>query len=126
VVLAETTFLDIFWSMMVFFFWVMAIWLFIALIGDVLRRNDLSGAGKAGWILFMIFLPFLGALVYIIARPKMTAQDVQMMAQSEAAYRAASGVSTADELSKLGELRAQGVINDQEYEDLKRKTLAAA
>ena len=125
-VLAETTFLDIFWSMMVFFFWVMAIWLFIALIGDVLRRDDLSGLGKAGWILFMIFLPFLGALIYIIARPKMTPQDVRMMTQSEAAYRAASGVSTADELSKLGELRAQGVINDQEYEDLKRRTLAAA
>ena len=125
-VLAETTFLDIFWSMMVFFFWVMAIWLFIALIGDVLRRDDLSGLGKAGWILFMILLPFLGALIYIITRPKMTAQDVRMMAQSEAAYRAASGVSTADELAKLGDLRAQGVINDQEYEDLKRKTLAAA
>jgi hypothetical protein len=126
VVLAETTFLDIFWSMMVFFFWVMAIWLFIALIGDVLRRDDLSGFGKAGWILFMIFLPFLGALIYIIARPKVTPQDVRMMTQSEAAYRAASGVSAADELSKLGELRSQGVINDQEYEDLKRKTLAAA
>jgi Short C-terminal domain len=74
----------------------------------------------------MIFLPFLGALIYIITRPKMTPQDVRMMTQSEAAYRAASGVSTADELSKLGELRAQGVINDQEYEDLKRRTLAAA
>ena len=125
-VLAETTFLDIFWSMMVFFFWVMAIWLFIALIGDVLRRDDLSGLGKAGWLLFMILLPFLGALIYIISRPKMTAQDVRMMTKSDAAYRAASGVSTADELAKLGELRAQGVINDQEYEDLKRKTLAAA
>lgn len=125
-VLAETTFLDIFWSMMVFFIWVMAIWLFIALLGDVMRRNDLSGLAKAGWIIFMIVLPFLGALIYIITRPKMTAQDVHMMAQSDAAYRAASGVSTADELSKLGELRAQGVINDQEYEDLKRKALAAA
>lgn len=125
-VLAETTFLDVFWWMIVMFFWVMAIWLFIALLGDVMRRNDLSGAAKAGWIIFMIVLPFLGALIYIITRPKMTAQDVQMMARSEAAYRAASGVSSADELAKLGELRAQGVINDQEYEDLKRKTLAAA
>jgi Short C-terminal domain/Phospholipase_D-nuclease N-terminal len=126
VVLAETTFIDVFWSTLVFFFWVMAIWLFIALLGDVIRRNDLSGWGKAGWIILMIALPFLGALVYIIARPKMTAQDVRMMTQSEAAYRAAAGVSTADELSKLSELRAQGVLSEQEYEDLKRKTLATA
>jgi hypothetical protein len=126
VVLAETTFLDIFWSLFVFFFWVMAIWLFIALFGDILRRDDLSGWGKAGWIVFLIVLPFLGALIYVIARPKVTAQDVRMMTQSEAAYRAASQVSTADELQKLSELRAQGVLSDQEYEELKRKALAAA
>jgi uncharacterized membrane protein len=126
VVFAETTFLDVFWSMMVFFFWVMAIWLFIALIGDVIRRDDLSGWGKAGWILFIVFLPFLGALIYIIARPKVTAQDVRMMTQSEAAYRAAASVSPADELSKLSDLRTQGVLSEQEYEELKRRTLATA
>ena len=123
-VLAETTFLDVFWSMMVFFIWVMAIWLFIALIGDVIRRDDLSGWGKAGWILLMLCLPFLGALIYIIARPKVTAQDIHMMTQSEAAYRAAASVSTADELSKLSELRVQGVLSEQEYDELKRRTLA--
>jgi Phospholipase_D-nuclease N-terminal len=109
----------------VMFFWVMAIWLFIALIGDIFRRDDLSGWGKAGWILFMVFLPFIGALTYIIVRPKVTAQDVRLMARSEAAQRAVSGVSTADELAKLSELRVQGVLSEQEYEDLKRKTLAA-
>jgi hypothetical protein len=126
VVLAETTFLDIFWSLFVFFFWVMAIWLFIALFGDILRRDDLSGWGKAGWIVFLIVLPFLGALIYVIARPKVTPQDVRMMTQSEAAYRAAGQVSTADELQKLSELRAQGVLSEQEYEELKRRTLATA
>jgi predicted membrane channel-forming protein YqfA (hemolysin III family) len=126
VVLAETTFLDIFWSLFVFFFWVMAIWLFIALFGDILRRDDLSGWGKAGWIVFLIVLPFLGALIYVIARPKVTPQDVRTMTQSEAAYRAAAQVSTADELQKLSELRAQGVLSDQEYEELKRRTLATA
>ena len=125
-VLAETTFLDIFWSLFVFFFWVMAIWLFIALFGDILRRDDLSGWGKAGWIVFLIVLPFLGALIYVIARPKVTPQDVRTMTQSEAAYRAAAQVSTADELQKLSELRAQGVLSDQEYEELKRRTLATA
>lgn len=124
--LAETTFLDVFWWMIVMFFWVMAIWLFIALLGDVLRRDDLSGLGKAGWILFLVFLPVLGALFYVIARPKVTVQDVRMATQAEAAQRAVAGVSTADELTKLGELRSQGVLSEQEYEELKRKALATA
>jgi uncharacterized membrane protein len=124
-VFAETTFLDVFWWMVVMFFWVMAIWLFIALISDVIRRDDITGAKKAIWMVFMVLLPFIGALAYIIARPKVTPQDVRMLAESEAAYRAAAGVSTADELTKLRDLKAQGVLNEQEYEELKRKTLSA-
>jgi uncharacterized membrane protein len=123
-VLADTTFLDIFWYSILFFFWIMAIWIFIALISDVIRRDDLSGGGKAGWIVFMIILPFIGCLTYIIVRPKVTAQDVRLAAQAEAAQRAAAGVSTADELAKLNQLRSQGVINDGEYEELKKKALA--
>jgi type VI protein secretion system component VasK len=126
VVFAETTFLDVFWWMIVMFFWVMAIWIFIALLSDIFRRDDISGGKKAGWVLLLVVLPFLGALIYIIARPKMTAQDVRMLTQSEAAYRAAAGVSTADELTKLSELRSQGVLSEQEYEDLKRRTLAGS
>lgn len=125
-VLAETTFLDVFWWMVVMFFWVMAIWIFIALLSDVFRRDDLSGWGKAGWTLLMIALPFIGALAYIVSRPKMTAGDVRMITRAEAAQRAVAGVSTADELSKLNDLRTQGVINEQEYEELKRKALAGA
>ena len=124
-VLADTTFLDVFWYSILFFFWIMAIWIFIALISDVIRRDDLSGGGKALWIIFMVILPFLGCLVYIIVRPKMTAQDVRMAAQAEAAQRAAAGVSTADELAKLSQLHGQGIINDAEYEDLKKKALAS-
>jgi predicted permease len=123
-VLAETTFLDVFWYSILFFFWIMAIWIFIALISDVIRRDDLSGGGKAAWIVFMIILPFIGCLTYIIVRPKVTAQDVRMAAQAEAAQRAVAGVSTADELAKLNELRSQGVIDEAEYEDLKKKALA--
>lgn len=123
-ILGDTTFLDVFWWMIVMFFWVMAIWIFIALLADIFRRDDMSGWGKAGWTLLLVILPFIGALAYIIARPKVTAQDVRLMTESEAASRAAARVSTADELSKLSELRAQGVLSDQEYEDLKRKALA--
>lgn len=124
-VLADTTFLDVFWYSILFFFWIMAIWIFIALISDVIRRDDLSGGSKALWIIFMVILPFLGCLIYIIVRPKVTAQDVRMAAQAEAAQRAAAGVSTADELAKLSQLRSQGVINDAEYEELKKKALAS-
>jgi uncharacterized membrane protein len=121
--LAES-FLDVLWWMIVAFFWVMYFWVFISLFGDIIRRDDLSGFGKAGWILLLFVLPFLGALLYIIARPKVTPQDVRAATQMEAAQRAVAGVSTADELAKLGELRSQGILSEQEYEELKRKTLA--
>lgn len=123
-VLAETTFLDVFWYSILFFFWIMAIWIFIALISDIIRRDDLSGGKKAVWIVFMIILPFIGVLTYIIVRPKVTAQDVKLAAQAEAAQKAVAGVSTADELAKLNELRSQGVISHEEFEDLKKKALA--
>ncbi len=121
---ATLTFWDIVWSMVVFFFWFMAIWIFISLFADIFRRNDLSGGMKAVWLLFLIFLPFLGALIYIVARPKVTPQDLQMMAQSEAAVKAASGVSVADQLEKLAQLRDAGTISVPEYEQLKAKLLA--
>ena len=72
----QVTFWDVVWAMIVFFFWFMFIWIFIALFGDIFRRNDLSGGAKAGWIFLLVILPFLGALIYMIARPKLTAQDV--------------------------------------------------
>ena len=123
-VLAETTFLDVLWWMLVFFFWVMYFWVFISVLGDLFRRDDISGWKKAGWLVLMIFLPLLGILFYLIFRPKLTAQDVRMMTEVEAAQRAAAGVSVADELAKLADLRSQGVLSDDEYERLKAKALA--
>ena len=82
-------------------------------------------ARMAGYLdLVLCLLPFLGALIYIVSRPKVTAQDVQMMAQVEAANRAVAGVSTADELAKLQQLKSSGVLTDAEYEAIKQKTLA--
>jgi type VI protein secretion system component VasK len=121
---AETTFLDVLWYSILFFFWILAIWIFIMIVSDVFRRDDLSGGKKALWIVFMIILPFVGVLTYIIVRPKVTAQDVRLATQAEAAQKAAAGVSTADELAKLSQLKSSGVINDAEYEALKKKTLA--
>jgi Short C-terminal domain/Phospholipase_D-nuclease N-terminal len=118
------TFNDIFASMIVFFFWFMAIWIFIAVFADIFRRNDLSGLAKAGWIVVIFIIPFVGALIYIIARPKMTAQDVQMMARADAANKAAAAVSPADEIAKLQQLKDAGTITQAEFDTLKQKALA--
>jgi hypothetical protein len=69
VLASDYPFLDIFWTMMIFFFWVIWIWLLIMVLADNFRRRDHSGWAKAGWTLFVIFLPLLGVLVYMIARP---------------------------------------------------------
>src|SRR3954464_9940652 len=107
--------------MVVLFFWMMAIWIFIAIFADIFRRNDLSGVAKAGWIFLIFIVPFLGALIYVIARPKMTAQDKQMMEQAQEAQRRVQGYSPADEIAKLAELRDKGEISADEYNELKRK-----
>ena len=112
---------SVLWTMLVLFFWVMAIWIFIAIFSDIFRRNDLSGWAKAGWIFLIFIVPFLGALIYVIARPKMTAQDKEMMEQAQEAQRRVSGYSPADEIAKLAELRDKGEISAEEYTDLKRK-----
>jgi hypothetical protein len=112
---------SVLWTMLVLFFWVMAIWIFIAIFSDIFRRNDLSGWAKAGWIFLIFIVPFLGALIYIIARPKMTAQDKEMIEQAQEVQRRVSGYSPADEIAKLAELRDKGEISAEEYTDLKRK-----
>ena len=117
----EWSFGSVIWTMVVLFFWVMAIWIFIAIFADIFRRNDLSGWAKAGWIFLIFIVPFLGALIYVIARPKMTAQDKEMMEHAQEAQRRVQGYSPADEISKLAELRDKGEISADEYNDLKRK-----
>ena len=121
---ASFTFWDAVWSMVAFFFWFMFIWIFIGLFADIFRRNDLSGVAKAGWLLVLVVLPFLGSLIYIAMRPKVTAQDVELMTRAEAGQKAAASVSVADQLAKLQELKAAGVISDAEFETLKQKAMA--
>jgi hypothetical protein len=117
------TFWDVVWSMVIFFFWFMLIWIFISIFADIFRRNDMSGGWKAIWIIAIFIVPFFGALVYIIMRPKVTAQDVQMMTQADAAQKAAAGVSTADQIEKLNQLKDSGAITVPEYEALKKKAI---
>ncbi len=117
------TFWDIIWSMVFFFFWFTFIWIFISLFGDIFRRDDLTGLSKALWILLLIVLPFLGSLIYIIVRPKVTAGDVRRMAQMDAGMKAAAGVSSADQIALLLDLKAKGAISDAEFEKLKSQAM---
>jgi hypothetical protein len=117
------TFWDVIWSMVFFFFWFAFIWIFISLFGDIFRRDDLSGGSKAIWLLVLIVLPFLGSLIYIAMRPKVTAGDVRRMTQMEAGYKAAAAVSSTDQIAKLQELKAAGAITDAEFEKLKAEAI---
>ena len=121
---ATMTFWDVIWAMVFFYFWFMCIWIWISVIGDILRRNDLSGPSKFIWIMVAFIIPLFGALIYMITRPKVTAQDVQLMTQADAAAKAAAGVSTADQIEKLNQLLASGAITQPEYEPLKAKAIA--
>jgi uncharacterized membrane protein len=120
------TFWDAIFSLIAFFFWFMLIWIFIGIFADIFRRNDLSGVAKAGWLILIVILPFIGALIYIVMRPKVTAQDVEMMTRMEAGQKAAAAVSPADQIAKLQELKAAGAISDAEFETLKQKAMSSS
>jgi competence protein ComGC len=119
----EWTFGSVLWAMIVFFFWFMLIWMFIAVFADIFRRNDLSGGMKAFWIILIFIIPLIGILIYVIARPKMTEQDKEMMEQAQEAQRRVEGYSAADEVAKLAKLRDEGKITAEEYEEMKRKAM---
>ncbi len=121
--------LDLFWTMLWLFLFIMWIWLLISIFSDIFRR-DMSGWAKAGWVLFLIVLPLLGALIYLIANGgDMQARTVSDYQAAEAAQKeyirsVASTGSTADELEKLARLRDSGVVSDEEFAAQKAKLLA--
>ena len=112
-------------SLIVFFFWFMFIWIFIQIFADIFRRRDLTGGWKVIWILVLVLIPFAGALIYIIARPRDLPQDQEDMARMQAAQRAAVGYSSADEIEKLAKLKDSGAITQEEYDAAKAKALGA-
>ena len=115
---------DVFLTMVMFFFWFIFIWMFIGVFADIFRREDLSGWAKAGWIFLICALPFFGILVYMIARPKMTEQDMRMLEEAQQRAHGLPGHSTADEIAKLAELHKSGAISDEEFARLKDKAMA--
>lgn len=120
------TFWDVMWSMIVFFAWVLVIVWVIMLLIDNFRRTDHSGLAKAGWAVFLIFLPVIGAITYTIVRPRMEEAAWGLDGTSTAAAPAAGGQSAAAQIAHLNELRTQGAITDAEYDELKKKAIATA
>ncbi|MEZ0070359.1 heme exporter protein D [Streptacidiphilus sp. MAP12-20] len=130
--------LNLFWTMLVFFMWVLWLFLLFRILGDIFRSQDMGGFAKAMWILFVILLPFLGVLVYVIVRGhSMGQRDVEQAQKQEQALRAyvrdaaatdqqnAGGGSSVDELARLAELRDKGALSEEEFQQAKTKLLAA-
>src|SRR6516164_11869717 len=122
--------LGAFWTIVEIFLWVIWIWILIYVFIDIFRSRDLSGFAKALWFIFVLFIPLIGVLVYLIARGgKMHERAVQEAQQQQEQFRsyvqetAASG-NTADQLAKLADLRDRGVITPEEFEREKAKVLA--
>jgi predicted PurR-regulated permease PerM len=122
--------LGVFWSIFYFFLWIIWIWILIWIFIDIFRSRDLSGWAKALWVLFVLFLPLLGVLVYLIVRGgsmhERTVQQARQQDQAARAYirEAAGPESSADQLAKLADLRDKGVITPAEFDREKAKILA--
>jgi hypothetical protein len=125
--------LDFFLTMLYFFLFVVWIWLLIMVFMDIFRSHDMGGWAKALWVIFVIVLPYLGVLVYLIARGgKMRERGMHDAAQQQQEFdqyvrqaAGTSGGSTADQLSKLADLKSQGVLSEEEFQAQKAKILAS-
>jgi len=121
--------LNVFWTILEIFLWVIWIWILIWVFIDIFRSHDLSGWAKALWFLFVLFIPLVGVLVYLIVRGgsmhERALQQAQQQDQEARAYiRQAAGTgSSADQLAKLADLRDRGVITPEEFEREKAKIL---
>ena len=123
--------LGAFWTILEIFLWIIWIWILVWIFIDIFRSRDLSGWAKALWFLFVLFIPLIGVLVYLIVRGgSMHERAVQDARQQDQAFRAyvqdaAGSGSSADQLAKLADLRDRGVISPEEFEREKAKILAS-
>jgi hypothetical protein len=130
--------LNLFWTMLWFFLWIMWLFLLFKIISDLFRDHTMNGWAKAGWMLLVILLPFLGVLLYVIFRGKsMGERDVADAERREAAFKSyirktaaesgtqgGAGGSHVDELARLAELKEKGSISEEEFQKAKQKILA--
>jgi hypothetical protein len=130
-VLAAYTFGDVMWSMFVFFAWILFFWMLFIVFGDLFSRSDLSGWAKAGWTVFVIILPFIGILIYLISQGKAMGERAQQRAQAQQSQMddyvrsVASSGSPTEEIAKGKQLLESGAISQAEFDQLKAKALAA-
>ncbi|MFI6289507.1 SHOCT domain-containing protein [Streptomyces sp. NPDC051018] len=126
--------LNLFWTMLWFFLWIMWLFLLFKVITDIFRDHTMNGWAKAGWLILVIVLPFLGVLIYVIFRGRsMGEREVAAAEQREAAFQSyirqtagtggGAGGSHADQLAKLAELKEKGSITDEEFQRAKEKIL---
>jgi len=129
VMAADYPFMDVLWSMIIFFFWVIWIWIVITVLVDIFRRHDIGGFAKALWVIFVVILPWLGVLVYLIAQHDGMRERTMQQAQAQRRelddyVRETAGGGSATEIAKAKELLDAGAITQQEFEALKAKALA--
>ncbi len=129
---ADYPFLDIVWTMLIFFAWVIWFWLLITVFTDIFRRRDTSGAGKVLWMIFVILLPYLGVFIYLIANHDgMTERNIEQMrakqAQMDDYVKSVAGSGgAAAEIEKAKGLLDSGAITQSEFDAIKQKALAAS
>ena len=126
---SDYPFLDVVWTMLIFFVWVIWFWLLITVFADVFRRHDIGGGMKTLWLIFVIVLPFLGVFIYLLAEHKgiaerSTKQVQKAQEQSDAHIREVSGGGAAAEIERAKGLLDSGAITQAEYEAIKAKALA--
>ncbi len=125
-------FLEVFWTMLIFFAFVVWIWILITVLADIFRRHDTSGFAKVGWIIFIIVLPYLGVFVYLIAEHNGMAERAvkhQKDAQSQFDQYVQSVAAKSDpteQIAKAKQMLADGTITQTEFDQIKQKALAAA
>jgi hypothetical protein len=130
-VAADYPFLDVLWTMLVIFAWVIWFWLLITVFADLFRRHDTSGFAKVLWIIFVIILPFLGVFIYLIANHEgMADRNIKQMKAQQAQFdehvrSVASSGGAADEIAKAKGLLDSGAITQAEYDSIKQKALAS-
>ena len=127
---ADYPFLDVLWTMLIFFLWVMWFWLLIVIIGDVFRRRDIGGGKKTIWLIFILFVPFIGVLAYVLANSDGMAERNMERARSQRAQmddyvrETAGSGGAAAEIDRAKQLLDSGAITQAEFDAIKAKALA--
>jgi hypothetical protein len=130
VIAADYPFLDVLWTLLIFFAWVIWFWLLITVFADIFRRRDIGGGQKALWVIFVIIIPFVGVLIYLIAESNGMADrqaELQQQARSqtdEYIKTVAESADPAGQIAQAKQLLDSGAINQQEFDALKQKALA--